>query len=347
MDARRRFLIIRLDNIGDLVCTTPMFRALRERFPDARICALVNSYIRPVLDNNPDIDEVFAYTKAKHRPQGRSWLSVQWELLRTLARLRRERFDYAINARPGFFPRGVRYAWLARAKHIIGFTEEGKRGVRRIDMGVPYTEPEPIHHAVNVFRLLAPLGIEGAPPALRVVATPSEVAVVEDAVRRRNWPSKRTLVGVHISAREADRRWPPEHFARLLRMMRETHDVSFLLFWSPEDLSKAAGQGDDMAVETVVRSAPEVPILPYPTARLEQLIAGLSVCRFVICSDGGTLHLAAGLGKPIVYFFGKGDPRRWHPWGVPHVVLRSPGRDVKDISPAEARAAFEKLCAGS
>src|SRR5262249_6206403 len=61
-----RSLVIRRDNIGDLVCTTPLIAALRRRYPEAWIAALVNHYAAPVLDNNPDLDAVFSYEKAKH-----------------------------------------------------------------------------------------------------------------------------------------------------------------------------------------------------------------------------------------------------------------------------------------
>ena len=46
-------LVVRRDNIGDLVCTTPLFTALRRRYPDAWIGALVNSYNAAVLDRKP------------------------------------------------------------------------------------------------------------------------------------------------------------------------------------------------------------------------------------------------------------------------------------------------------
>ena len=57
----QKILVIRRDNIGDLVCTTPLFQALRKRFPDAYLCALVNSYNLAVLENNPDVDRVYAF----------------------------------------------------------------------------------------------------------------------------------------------------------------------------------------------------------------------------------------------------------------------------------------------
>src|SRR5260221_14738419 len=59
----RRLLLIQRDNIGDLVLSTPFIRVLRARYPSARIDALVNSYNAPVLERNPHVDSVFAYTK--------------------------------------------------------------------------------------------------------------------------------------------------------------------------------------------------------------------------------------------------------------------------------------------
>lgn len=71
-----KVLVVRRDNIGDLVCTTPLFTALRRRYPQAWIGALVNSYNAPVLERNPDVNEVFAYTKLKHLEKGASALAT-------------------------------------------------------------------------------------------------------------------------------------------------------------------------------------------------------------------------------------------------------------------------------
>src|SRR3981081_2973824 len=105
-DIRASFLVIRRDNIGDLVCTTPLFEALRNRFPAARIYALTNSYNLPVLRSNPFIDEAFAYTKGKHREPGTSLWSVYAHRLRLIWRLRRLRIDYAVIGSCGFVARG-------------------------------------------------------------------------------------------------------------------------------------------------------------------------------------------------------------------------------------------------
>ena len=81
------------------------------------------------------------------------------------------------------------------------------------------------------------------------------------------------------------------------------------------------------------------------TEHLSELIAGLSLCDAAVLSDGGAMHVAAGLGKPLVCFFGNSPAERWHPWGVPYELLQKPSRDVSDIRVDEAAAAFGRLIA--
>src|SRR5205814_1669256 len=85
-------------------------------------------------------------------------------------------------------------------------------------------------------------------------------------------------------------------------------------------------------VYSVLDQLPGVPVVAHPSERLEALIAGLSVCERVICSDGGAMHIAAALGKPILCFFGNSGATRWRPWGVPHVLLQPPSLNAADIS---------------
>jgi len=80
-----------------------------------------------------------------------------------------------------------------------------------------------------------------------------------------------------------------------------------------------------------------------PTPNLGELIAGLSLCDRVICSDGGAMHLAAALAKPIVCLFGQSDAARWHPWGVPYELLQPASRDVRDIGLGDVLAALGRL----
>lgn len=341
-----RILVIRRDNIGDLVCTTPMFQALREKYPRARICVLVNSYNVAVVRNNPYLDEIYVYTKAKHRQQGQSLVAVYRDRLRMIWRLRRERFDYAIVAGAHFLPRPLRMARLIRPRHIIGYVEPGRRGARHVDVAIPYSLPRPLHEVEDVFRLLAPLGIEGRPPAMTVRPDASELALAGKKAGELSGGSTGPLIGVHISTRKATNRWPDEKYMELMRRLHAAWPrARFLLLWAPGDAANPKHPGDDASAARIKRELPDVPVIAYPMGPLEQLIADLSLCDGVITSDGGALHIAAALGKPIVCFFGKIDTTRWYPWGVPHVLLQPPTQHAPDITVDDTFEACQRLFA--
>ena len=296
-----KILLIRRDNIGDLVCTTPLFRALRERFPGAHIAAYVNSYNLPVLEGNRDLSAVYAYTKAKHRPPGSSALKVYWQRVRQLFALRRERFDDVIIAEPAYAPRLVRLArWLA-PQRIIGFARDDGYA-RGLDMAIARHSARELHETEDVFRLLQPYGIGGIPPALHVVAHAS--------VANHNTPtSQGPIIGLHISARKPSQRWPAGNFIELASHLCREPGVSIKLFWSPGGAANALHPGDDDKAGVILSGLRSVAVEGVPTPDLRTLVDGLAQCEYVICSDGGAMHIAAGLGKPLVCLFGKSDSR--------------------------------------
>ena len=337
-----KILVIRHDNIGDLIITTPVFRALREHFPEAQIDALVNSYNFPILGNNPDLSRIHIYTKGKHRPPGDSLLMTHWRRLRLMLKLRATHYDTAIVANWGYHPRLLRPArWIAPAS-IIGFVP-ARTTIPGITHGIPINTA-PRHSVEKAFFLLRPLGIEGPPPALRLQPTPEENRRARDQLVSQPWfRSDKVTIGVHISSRKELQRWPREHFSQLIKRLHAKAGCQFMLFWSPGDENNRMHPGDDQAAASIISETVGLPVLPYTTEQLEPLIGGLSVCDAMVCSDGGAMHVGAGLGLPILCFFGDSNPLNWHPWGVPYELLHPTSRNVKDISVEEAEAAFERL----
>lgn len=337
-----KILIIRRDNIGDLVCTTPLFSALRQRFPTGRVCALVNSYNRPVLNHNPDVDRVYWYSKAKHQHGLANKVRSYWRRLRLLTDLWKEQFDYAILATPTFQDHALRFARLAHAKKIIGYADPSGRGSRYIDVPIP-NPGVPMHEVELVHRLLASFDISGEPGPAKVVADPGATEALKSALRATGWKDGPTI-GIHISARKPSQRWSAGNFVQLVHMLHQSGTAkSFLLFWAPGAADDPMHPGDDAKAADILRNTAGARAFPCKTRRLEELIAGLALCDYVICSDGGAMHLAAGLGKPVLCFFGKSTLSRWHPWGVPYIALQPATEVVGDISVTDAFAGFEQL----
>jgi heptosyltransferase-3 len=337
-----KILIIRRDNIGDLICTTPLIRALRMHFREARIDALVNSNNRPVLDHNQDLDHVYAYTKAKHRDADETVAGVYWRRVKLMMSLRRVRYDTVILANGGYLARPLRLARWVAPRSIVGFVPAGASGTG-IDRGVAI-DALPRHEVESIFRLLEPLGITGEPPLLHLVPAPAARHAALERAARQGWDKDAALtVAVHISARKPQQRWPAARFVDLMQRLHAEHDCRFMLFWSPGDEHNALHPGDDGKAAEILAATSRLPVLAYPTEQLEQLIGALSVCDMMVCSDGGAMHVGAALGLPIVCFFGNSDARTWHPWRVPYELLQKPSLDVSDIGVAEAAEAFARL----
>lgn len=321
----QRILIIRRDNIGDLVCTTPFIHALRRQLPTARIDALVTDYNAAVLAGNPDLDTVHSYQKAKHRGD-ESALAVYLRRLHTVLRLRRARYDLAVLP-GGEQASAIRFARLCGARRIV-VRDDADRIADRDGM--------PLHEVEHCCALLPQLGLRYEAPPL--VLTAPAVPAGSDGL-----PAGRPLVGLHISARKPSQRWPTERFAEFARACHRATGAAFLLFWSPGAADNPLHPGDDEKARQLLALCRDLPLHPMPSRTLPELIAGLARCDRVVCSDGGAMHLAAGLGKPLVCFFGQSDADRWRPWGVAHALLQPPSRAVADLGVDQVLAAFLSL----
>jgi len=335
----RSILVVRRDNIGDLVCTTPLLTALRARFPAAWIGVYANSYNAPVLVGHPAIDEVLAYRKAKHYRDANGF-ALLVERVRQLVALRRRRLDWVVLATPADQPRLRRLARLLAPRRVAGFVADpsGRHG---LDYAVALDAVRDLHEVEAVFRLAGAFEISGAPPGLLVVVDPVERERVARALAAL--PPGGPVVGVHVSARKPSQRWPAERFVALMRTLRERYSARFVLFWSPGPADHPQHPGDDDKARAITAGLAGVPVLAWATHALPALVAGLAACDQIVCSDGGAMHIAAALGKPIVCFFGKSDATRWRPWGVPYELLQPASRDVADVPVDQALAAFDSL----
>jgi heptosyltransferase III len=333
-----RILVVRPDSIGDLVCTTPLIAALRARYPRTWIGVLANNYSAPVLEGNPDIDEIFSYRRSRDRDANK--IAVIIERIRVALTLRRKHIDYALIAMPTYQRRVIRFVRWSGAKAIAGFGgDRERRG--QLDIAVPISHDE-TSEVEDVFRLGAPLGIDGAPPALKVVPDSAEVARAMTAVAATRRDSD-VMVGVHIGARTLAHSWPDAEYIAAMRALAARHRASFIVFWAHGSDSMRPHPSDDERARNFLDAVRDLKVFPWPAESLRRLIGGIAACDFMLMAEGGAMHIAAALQKPIVCLFGRSDPVRWRPWGVPHELLQPASQNVIDITVEDVVAACERV----
>ena len=309
-----KILVIRRDNIGDLLCTTPLISVLREHYPHAHIAVLANSYNASVLANNPDIDTIYQYTKAKH--SNKIKLSTWWREWQLYRKLKRARFDLILHANPTPHPRTGKLAKYLKAPQRIGVANGPNEGFNVI---ISPQEVSGKHHVEQVYSLLAPLGIDTPPGPMTLCIFPQE-----------QQPSlEHPLVGIHISSRRPDNRWPLASFTKLIENL-QAYRVRCALFWAYGEENDPRYPGDNhLAQQLIERFGKE--IAPFPMATLDDLMTGLSQVDAIVTPDGGVLHIASALSKPVTALFGCTDSNVWGPWQVPHHTVHGHGQ-AKNIS---------------
>lgn len=334
-----RILVIRRDNIGDLLCTTPLLHGLRQKFPKAYIAVLASSYNGAVLDRNPDVDEVFIFLKRHQKSHGCSFFSRLWKRWKLVCTLRKRRFDIVLLANGGW-----RYARHLHGKKMIGFRERYQPNHRQPDIILPLeNEGRKEHEVTKMAHFGTALGALECSGPMTLFPDPERIKQALKRLSSLGWKQEKTTIALHISSRQPGQRWSQKSFIALAKKLIEKHDVQICLFWSPGTNPDRMHPGDDEKATSILKELQDQPIFACPTKELPELIASLSLVNQMICSDGGAMHVAAALKKPIVCFFGESNVTEWHPWQVPSIIVQPASKRVATISVEEALLAFSEL----
>ncbi|TAM51608.1 MAG: lipopolysaccharide heptosyltransferase family protein [Paraburkholderia sp.] len=320
-----RILVIRIDFLGDMACTTAFLHALKQRWPQAEVHVLANKINRAVLERNPDVAAVhtYVYSKQCERNDRAGKVNALLDRLRLVLRLRRFAFDLVIVPNGGMHKNSMQFARQLRAKAYRWHDAETQFDDRQAE----HAAHRPMRHeALSGFALMPELA-PVAPDALRLRVYP-------DAALQAKWetelaPKRGPRVGLFVSNKAEQRRWAAQKWHRLAEAMAERADV--VIFHDPSD---------SRTFESIAPGLARV--LSPPT--VGDLIAAMSVLDLVISADSAPVHFASALGVPVVAMFEDRPEKylRWYPLGIPHVLLRA-GPKVDDISAAQVAAAARSL----
>jgi lipopolysaccharide heptosyltransferase II len=127
-------------------------------------------------------------------------------------------------------------------------------------------------------------------------------------------PSDPPLLGLVPGAEYGPaKRWLPERFAAVARLLREQTGARWRIFGVEGDRPVA-----DLIAEQLGESCENL----AGQTTLAQLIERLRECRLLLTNDTGAMHLAAHFGIPVVAVFGSTEDRLTGPLGPASRVVR-------------------------
>jgi lipopolysaccharide heptosyltransferase II len=306
----KNVLCIRLDNLGDVLMTTPAIRALKQAVPGRRITLLGSASGTLAAAHVPEIDDAIAY-EAPWIKNGAPPSAIADMAMRYALSLRQ--FDAAVI----FTVYSQSPLPAAMLCHLAGIPLRlahcRENPYHLLTDWVRETDPgDTVRHEVRrQLDLVATVGAGTDDEHLSFTVRPQARTCARMKLEEAGLDLATPYIVVHPGATAASRRWPPERFAETARQLSTALDCQVVVTGdaSERELCSAVRRGaGDRAWSLAGHLG------------LEEFGATLAMAGLVLSNNTGTAHLAAAVQAPLVDLYALTNPQHT-PWMVPHRVL--------------------------
>lgn len=303
-----KILIVCLDNIGDLVMSTMLPRALKKRFSKSSIAYLVKEYTKDIVFSNPFVDEVMIFNP--------SWLSdylkkhfTFGQIFKLIKDLRLRRFDLSLVVNADW--KKALLPYLTRIPERIG--HKRKKAGFFLNKAVIYQNSQTRHMMEDNLDLLEVLGIKREENIPEVFSNAQSDKFVYEFIKGKSISSEKRIVGIHPFSLNPARSWEITKFAALCdKLVLEKGVVLFLLI-----------RKGDSRVDKMLKLIHNNQTYVTNDCDLAQMIAFIKECSVFVGNDSGPMHIAAALNVPVVGIFGPSNPVRFGPLGENNIVVKN------------------------
>jgi ADP-heptose:LPS heptosyltransferase len=296
----QRILVIRRNRMGDMICTLPLLRALREKFPQAHIRVACEKKGEPIARACGAVNEVVVLKKGINRLH---------TLLINIPSLRG--CDLAIGVKAGYDRHLAAMVRWSGARYRIGFAP----GNRSFFYNYPVPMP-PINErqVASCFRLLAPLGIVNAIEDSHL-DLPSGASGFAERLEIEKGFSDQFLAVFNLSSNRDQ--WPVESYSALGRLILERTGGAIGLSCLPEDRPRA---------DEIIRRINSKDVFIFHSPDPLDLAAVFKRTGLIVTPEGGGAHLAVATDTPTLVLWPRNGPYdKWKSLSARHHNLRAPG----------------------
>ncbi|MBI2055916.1 MAG: glycosyltransferase family 9 protein [Candidatus Sungbacteria bacterium] len=302
----KKILVAQLAKLGDMVCATPMFRAVKKQYPQCEVYILGDRVNRELLAGNRDVDGYIVYEK---------------EFWKTRREVKQEKFDAVLLTGPS--PEILALLFLSGIPLVVapkienGFSPQETRVYKLLLKFVTAISHRMGFYAAREYlRLLEPVGIvsDGTSKYLNY-SEDSRKKVAEFLAAHNLDSAKDFLVGIFPSTGYEIKRWPAERFAEVADYMIEKYNAAVVVPGSEGDRTQCEEMVAHMRHREKVVSA----VGKFSVDELKALVARM---KLFISVDTGPIYIAEAFGVPTVDIVGPMDDREQPPIGEKHKVVK-------------------------
>jgi ADP-heptose:LPS heptosyltransferase len=338
----RRILAVRLDNLGDVIVTTPAIRAIRESLPEAEITLLASPSGTQAGRLSPDLADVLTYQAPWMDP----WQQLPLDPMReaqALAAIRSRGFDAAviftafrqsplpaaflcyqagIPLRHGAYATGAGSLLTSNYRHDESSSATIRHEVMRgLDLvgALGLTNSDPflrLHVPERARRSVADRGMRDVGKRMTAVGQKAQAAhAIGEMLPLIPHPSSfiPPLIVLHPGCTMPARTYAWRSFAQAADLLVERLGATVAI----------TGSADERRLVEQVRGAMRHEVLALAgELSFPELCALIEAADVVVTNNTGPMHIAAAMQTPVVALFAlTNPPEQWHPWRAPHRLL--------------------------
>lgn len=320
----RHVLLINITRMGDLVQMGTLLQRLQHEWPGAAVDLVVDERFAPVATLLPHLRHIISYDFHRlvdeSRAQSKDVVTLYQEMTRWAAPLVETRYDRVVNLT--FNRRSGLLASYVGAKEVRGIAAPKDGDVTIHNPWMAYLTDVHTQRRFNHFNLvdIYALGGSGLGPfsPLSLTISPDTTQWARDFLAPHGGPQI-PWMAVQVGASDPMKAWRPELFGRTLAALSRRTEVGYV-FIGTEEERKAIH-----IAQTTYRQAGGTGRLCDAVGRttLPQLAAVLAQCRALLTNDTGPMHLAVGVGTPVIDLsVGHVDFRETGPYGLGHWIVQ-------------------------
>jgi heptosyltransferase III len=317
-----KFLFIRLDRIGDVLISTPLFAILKKHYPGATIDVLLSKNNYFVLENDPLIHKRWLYKKKLGN------------IISFIADLRKERFDFVIDLMDNPSATSTIFCLLIHARWNVGIKKDNSFVY---DITVPMLSRRDTHIIDRIAQLLTPFRIDPntEQKTIRYFTSMESDKYADRFLLQRDMIG-RALIGINISAGSKTRFWGEDNFRKLCsHIIHKYPKYTTVILYQPSDEHSARR----------IAETNEAIVLSPRTSSFDQFAAIMKRLSIVITPDTSAVHIASafGIGAVVLYVQSNKDLSIWEPYGTTYESVLTEKDDLSTIPFAQVQAALDRL----
>src|ERR1044071_7450829 len=326
----RNILVIDFGQLGDVVMSLPALRAIREKFPHAKITVAVGKPGKELLNLAGFADEILEVDRVSLR-DGPTLVSIG-RIAKFVAQVRKQQFDFVIDLH-SYYETNI-LGFLSGASHRL----YSRRENRSLDFlgnfkPQPPRESTTAHLVDRYLDLLKSLGIENVPRTPVLKTSPPADKAVEEMLKKEKAQSRELLVGLFPGAGNSSRVWPLDKFAEVADHLIRNDRVRVIVFAGPEE----------RALVPQMRSVFPARTIFFDRLTIPQLVSAQARLTLFISNDTGPAHIAAAVGTPVIMIMDRPDPHSFTPAGDSNRLIFGP--KITEIPVAQVYRAAHELIA--